>query len=115
MLKIIQVHGEAAPQIMANVSHRRPLQIAMQGIPIGRVCAVVDDPPRPRRWPETAQVSTLIGSSYNPTLYWRDDVSAVHYTRFDGKNWSDVRTIALSDSMSYDAALRLLEAMAARN
>lgn len=65
--------------------------------------------------PETAQVGTLIGSSYNPTLYWRDDVSAIRYTRFDGAAWSDVRTLALGESLSYDAALRLLEAMAARN
>lgn len=71
--------------------------------------------PLNRALPETAQVGTLIGSSYNPTLYWKDDVNAVKYTRFDGTNWSDIRTIALSDGLSYDAALRLLEAMAARN
>jgi hypothetical protein len=71
--------------------------------------------PLDRALPETAQVGTLIGSSYNPTLYWKDDTTAVRYTRFDGKNWSAVRTIPLSDSLSYDAALRLLEAMAARN
>jgi hypothetical protein len=68
-----------------------------------------------RGLPFTAQVCTLIGSSYNPILYWKDDVSAVHYTRFDGTSWSDVRTLALGDSLSYDGALRLLEAMAARN
>jgi hypothetical protein len=71
--------------------------------------------PLDRALPETAQVGTIIGSSYNPTLYWKDDATAVRYTRFDGKNWSDARTIPLSDSLSYDAALRLLEAMAARN
>ena len=84
MLKIIQVHGEAAPQIMANVSHRRPLQIAMQGIPIGRVCAVVDDPPRPRRWPETAQVSqALLSDDY---LYRVFAVVHVRAHRHDGRD-----------------------------
>ncbi len=64
--------------------------------------------------PEKAAVGTIIGSSYNPTLYWQDG-DAVRYVRFDGKAWSDARALALSDSLSYEKALRLLEAMAARN
>jgi hypothetical protein len=64
--------------------------------------------------PERAPVGTIIGSSYNPTLYWQDGDS-VRYVRFDGKAWSDTRALALGDSLSYEKALRLLEAMAARN
>jgi hypothetical protein len=64
--------------------------------------------------PEAAPVGTIIGSSYNPTLYWRDG-DAMRYIRFDGANWSDARAMALGDSLSYEKAQRLLEAMAARN
>ncbi|MGH9364431.1 MAG: hypothetical protein ACRD1B_04080 [Thermoanaerobaculia bacterium] len=64
--------------------------------------------------PERAPVGTVIGSSYNPTLYWRDG-DVVRYIRFDGKAWSDPLSISLNKSLSFDRALRLLEAMAARN
>ena len=64
--------------------------------------------------PEKAPVGTIIGSSYNPTLYWRDS-DALRYVSFDGTAWSDARALALGDSLSYDKALRLLEGMAARN
>lgn len=65
-------------------------------------------------WPEKAPVGTIIGSSLNPTLYWQDGDS-VRYVRFDGKSWSDPRALALGESLRYENALRLLEAMAARN
>ena len=64
--------------------------------------------------PEKAFVGTIIGSSYNPTLYWNDG-TAIRYVRFDGQNWSDARTLSLDDSLTYEKAQRLLEAMAARN
>lgn len=64
--------------------------------------------------PEKAAVRTIIGSSYNPTLCWQDG-DTVRYVRFDGKSWSETRALALGDSLTYDQALRLLEAMAARN
>jgi hypothetical protein len=64
--------------------------------------------------PEKAPVGTIIGSSYNPTLYWNDG-TAVRYVRFDGQNWSDSRALALGGSLTYEKAQRLLEAMAARN
>jgi len=59
-------------------------------------------------------VGTVIGSSYKPTLYWGDGVS-LHYVRFDGAAWSAVRTIALSDGMTYDMAVALVQGMAQRN
>lgn len=64
--------------------------------------------------PDKAPVGTIIGSSYNPTLYWNDG-TAVRYVRFDGQSWSDARALALGDSLTYEKAQRLLEAMAARN
>lgn len=61
-----------------------------------------------------AAVTTIIGPSYKPTFVWRDD-NAVAYMRFDGKRWSSVKTIPLSDRMPYDRALRLVEGMASKN
>ena len=58
--------------------------------------------------------STLIGPSYNPTIYWSDG-AALSYLRTDGKSWSSVRSIGVSDEIPYDRALRLLEEMANRN
>jgi hypothetical protein len=62
----------------------------------------------------TASVHTVVGSSYRPTLHWRDDV-ALHYIRFDGAAWSEVRSIAFNDEMTYDKAVALVEGMAQRN
>jgi hypothetical protein len=64
--------------------------------------------------PESAPIGTIIGSSFNPTLYWRD-ANVVRYIRFDGKDWSDPLAISLGKDLTFDRALRLLEAMAARN
>jgi hypothetical protein len=64
--------------------------------------------------PENAPVGTIIGSSYNPTLYWQNG-STIRYRRFDGKAWSEARAIALGKDLNFDRALRLLEAMAASN
>lgn len=61
-----------------------------------------------------ASVSTVIGSSYRPTLHWRDDL-ALHYVRYDGTAWSAVRSIAFSQEMTYDKAVALVEGMAQRN
>ena len=64
--------------------------------------------------PENTPIGTTIGSSYNPTLYWSDG-TAVRYTRFDGQAWSDMRSLVLGTNLTYDGAVSLLEAMAARN
>jgi hypothetical protein len=60
------------------------------------------------------RVTTVIGTSYRPTIIWRAD-SAVGFSRFDGKTWSSARTIPLDSAMSYDRALRLVQEMATRN
>ncbi|MGH9366178.1 MAG: hypothetical protein ACRD3M_00710 [Thermoanaerobaculia bacterium] len=61
-----------------------------------------------------SSVRTVVGSSYKPTLHWRDD-AGLHYIRFDGAAWSVVRSIALSDEMTYEKAVALVEGMAKRN
>jgi hypothetical protein len=63
---------------------------------------------------ENATIGTIIGSSYNPTLYWQDE-STMRYLRFDGKAWSDTLSIPLGKDLTLEKALRLLEGMAARN
>jgi hypothetical protein len=61
-----------------------------------------------------SDVKTLIGFAYRPTLAWNTG-TAVGYTRFDGRAWSKTRTIPLSDSMTADKAMRLVQEMATRN
>ena len=64
--------------------------------------------------PENTPVGTIIGSSYMPTLYWQAG-SAMRYLRYDGRAWSDALSIPLDKELTFEKALRLLEAMAARN
>jgi hypothetical protein len=59
-------------------------------------------------------VKTFVGSSYRPTLVWSTP-GAVGYTRFDGRKWSPAITIPLTESMTCDRALRLVQEMATRN
>jgi hypothetical protein len=61
-----------------------------------------------------ASVHTVVGSSYKPTLYWQDE-TGLHYIRFDGAAWSVIRSIALTDEMTYGKAVALVEGMAQRN
>lgn len=61
-----------------------------------------------------ASVRTVIGAGYRPTLMWNTG-TAVAYTRFDGRAWSSVRSIPLSDTMTADRAMRLVQEMASRN
>jgi hypothetical protein len=65
-------------------------------------------------FPTGAAISTLIGPSYNPTLYWTG-ANSVSYVRTDGKAWSAVRSIAVTSDMTLDRAMRLVEDMANRN
>lgn len=68
----------------------------------------------PNFGPESVSVGTVIGSSYLPTLYWQSG-GAFQYIRFDGAQWSAIKTIALTDDMTYDKAVALVDAMANRN
>ena len=64
--------------------------------------------------PSGAAISTLIGPSYSPTLFW-SDANSVSYVRTDGKSWSAVRSIAITADLPFDRAMRLVEEMANRN
>jgi hypothetical protein len=59
-------------------------------------------------------LGTTIGTNYRPTFYWRD-ADRLLYTRFDGREWASVKTIQLSETMSYERALALVVSMAASN
>jgi hypothetical protein len=79
------------------------------------VVGIASDEPIPGDVPvQIESVKTVIGASYRPTLVWSTD-GAVGYTRFDGRKWSPAITIPLTDSMTYDRALRLVQEMATRN
>jgi hypothetical protein len=59
-------------------------------------------------------MKTVVGASYRPALIWTAE-GVVGYTRFDGRKWSPAITIPLTDTMTYDRALRLVQEMATRN
>jgi hypothetical protein len=66
--------------------------------------------------PEMQDISmeSVIGAGYKPTHFWRDR-DAVKYTRFDGREWSSPRSIPLTEQLTYERAVRLIEEMARRN
>jgi hypothetical protein len=79
------------------------------------VVGVASESPIPTDGPIFMEsVKTVIGSSYRPTLVW-STAKALAYTRFDGRKWSPAITIPLTDTMTYDRALRLVQEMATRN
>ena len=79
------------------------------------VVGVASETPIPGEVPVLIEsVKTVIGPSYRPTLVWNTR-RAVGYTRFDGRKWSPAITIPLTDSMTYDRAMRLVQEMATRN
>ncbi len=79
------------------------------------VVGIASDEPMPGDVPVVFDsVKTVIGASYRPTLVWSAP-GAVGYTRFDGRKWSAAITIPLTDSMTYERALRLVQEMATRN
>ena len=63
---------------------------------------------------DAASVSTIVGSSYRPTLLWSDGL-ALHYVRFDGTAWSAVKSIVFTADLGYDQAVALVQEMARRN
>jgi hypothetical protein len=84
------------------------------------IVGVAMDGPVAREAPEMADtrdgVHTIIGRGYRPTLSWGDVAGAsVQYIRLDTTDWSAVRSIAISDQMTYDQASTLVVSMAQRN
>ena len=79
------------------------------------VVGVASEAPIPSDVPVIVDsVKTVVGASYRPTLVWNTD-RAVGYTRFDGKKWSPAIAIPLTEAMTYEKALRLVQEMATRN
>ncbi len=64
--------------------------------------------------PLDVAVTTFVGPAYNPTLVWRGD-NAVFFTRLEGQSWSSVKSVPLSDVMTYEKAMRLVQEMATKN
>ncbi len=64
----------------------------------------------------SAPVVTAIGPSYNPTFLWVAE-GAVKFTRYDAAagQWSTLRSIAITEQMSQDRAIRLVQEMATKN
>ncbi len=61
-----------------------------------------------------SSMGTALGAGYRPTFYWRDG-DRLAFTRFDGREWASVKTIALTETMSYERALSLVIGMAGSN
>ncbi|HKF45462.1 MAG TPA: hypothetical protein VKG01_20390 [Thermoanaerobaculia bacterium] len=95
--------GRPGPDNATWMRRRIPVVGVASDNPIGDVGPIV-----------IGDVKTLIGFAYRPTLAWNTG-TAIGYTRFDGKAWSSVRTIQLSDTMTADRAMRLVQEMATRN
>jgi hypothetical protein len=68
----------------------------------------------PSPFENALNVNTFIGANYNPTLVWQSGTS-LFFTHFAGTAWSAASSIPLTDSMSFDKAIRLIEDMATKN
>jgi hypothetical protein len=97
-----------------NLGRPGPDNVTWQRRRIPVVGVASDEPIAPDVPVVIESVKTVIGASYRPTLVWSTG-GAVGYTRFDGRKWSPAITIPLTDSMTYDRALRLVQEMATRN
>ena len=64
----------------------------------------------------SAAVNTIVGPTYNPTLFWAEE-KAVKFIRYDpaAGAWAPARAIALTDTMSQEKALQLIQEMATKN
>ncbi|MEP6768681.1 MAG: hypothetical protein ABJC61_08435 [Acidobacteriota bacterium] len=64
----------------------------------------------------SSPIFTIVGPTYNPTLIW-SEVGSVRFIRFDvaTARWSAPRAIALTDEMSEEKAMHLVQEMATKN
>ena len=81
-------------------------------IPI--VGVVGESPIAPTAPVRVASIGTSLGTGYRPTFHWRDG-DRLLYTRYDGREWASVKSIQLSETMSYERALALVVSMATSN
>lgn len=62
-----------------------------------------------------SSIGTIIGGGYNPTIYWQNSDSSVSYSKFGGTAWGNVKTLALTPSLTLDSAVSLVRSMALQN
>lgn len=60
-------------------------------------------------------LGTVVGSSYEPTVYWQSDPDHVSYAISDGTQWSPTRTVTLTPTLGADGAVNLIRKMAIQN
>ncbi len=98
--------GTAGPSMKTSLRRRIPVVgITMQGPVAMNLPSEVSSP-----------VLTIVGPTYNPTLIWSQEKS-VKFIRYDvvsGK-WSAPRAIAVTEAMSVEKAMQLVQEMATKN
>ena len=60
----------------------------------------------------TTLLGTVVGSNYQPTIYWQSDPGRVDYAMSDGTQWSPTRAVTLTPTLGADAAVTLIRKMA---
>jgi hypothetical protein len=65
--------------------------------------------------PNPTLLGTVVGSSYQPTVFWQSDPGSVNFASTDGTTWTDTRSLPLTPSLGADAAVTLIRRMAIQN
>jgi len=65
--------------------------------------------------PNPTLLGIVVGSSYQPTVFWQSDPGSVHFASTDGTAWTDTRSLPLGRALSADAAVTLIRRMAIQN
>jgi hypothetical protein len=60
-------------------------------------------------------LGTVVGSNYQPTIYWQSDPGHVSYSMSDGTQWTSPRAVTLTPALGADAAVSLIRKMAIQN
>ncbi len=60
-------------------------------------------------------LGSVVGSNYEPTIYWQSDPGHVNYSISDGTQWTPTRTVTLTPALGADAAVSLIRKMAIQN
>ncbi|MCA1582756.1 MAG: hypothetical protein LC796_15465 [Acidobacteria bacterium] len=98
--------GTSGPNSKSTLRRRIPVVgITMQGPVATNLPSELSSP-----------IVTIVGPTYNPTLIW-SEVGAVRFIRYDAAaaKWSAPRAIALTDEMSENKAMQLVQEMATKN
>ncbi|HET7452319.1 MAG TPA: hypothetical protein VFL12_06230, partial [Thermoanaerobaculia bacterium] len=64
---------------------------------------------------ETTLLGSVVGSNYQPTVYWQSDPGHVSYAMTDGTQWTAPRSVTLTPTLGADAAVTLIRKMALQN